>query len=188
LVALASDLRKVKAIDPLSSHASWMENFPLDRLPDIALPTTQKFVPDRTGMVNLVGEKMRAFYGDGNYEGYYQRSDEEMLALWDVAIAETRTLMSTGWIPPEPARFFNHRKTTPMHIEFAAKTVIVTGAAHGFGRAIAMAFAQRGAHVCVRPDCRASSPKPNSAVPRPAGNAACAPSMSPMWPSQSLCG
>jgi len=34
-----------------------------------------------------------------------------------------------------------------MHIEFAAKTVIVTGAAHGFGRAIAVAFAQRGAHV-----------------------------------------
>ena len=34
-----------------------------------------------------------------------------------------------------------------MHIEFAHKTVIVTGAAHGFGRAIAVAFAKRGAHV-----------------------------------------
>ncbi|MEZ4559609.1 MAG: glucose 1-dehydrogenase [Caldilineaceae bacterium] len=34
-----------------------------------------------------------------------------------------------------------------MHIEFPDKTVIVTGAAHGFGRAIALAFAQRGAHV-----------------------------------------
>jgi 3-oxoacyl-[acyl-carrier protein] reductase len=34
-----------------------------------------------------------------------------------------------------------------MHIEFHDKTVIVTGAAHGFGRAIALAFAQRGARV-----------------------------------------
>jgi 3-oxoacyl-[acyl-carrier protein] reductase len=34
-----------------------------------------------------------------------------------------------------------------MNIEFANKTVIVTGAAHGFGRSIALAFAQRGATV-----------------------------------------
>lgn len=34
-----------------------------------------------------------------------------------------------------------------MLIEFTGKTVIVTGAAHGFGRAIALAFVKRGAHV-----------------------------------------
>src|SRR5690348_10185046 len=34
-----------------------------------------------------------------------------------------------------------------MELAFPNKTVIVTGAAHGFGRAIALAFAQRGARV-----------------------------------------
>lgn len=34
-----------------------------------------------------------------------------------------------------------------MNIDFTSKTAIVTGAAHGFGRAISLAFAQRGASV-----------------------------------------
>ena len=34
-----------------------------------------------------------------------------------------------------------------MNIDFTGKTAIVTGAAHGFGRAISLAFAQRGASV-----------------------------------------
>lgn len=34
-----------------------------------------------------------------------------------------------------------------MEIGFAGKVAIVTGAAHGFGRAISLAFAERGAHV-----------------------------------------
>lgn len=34
-----------------------------------------------------------------------------------------------------------------MNITFPGKTVIVTGAAHGFGRAISIAFAERGAQV-----------------------------------------
>lgn len=37
-----------------------------------------------------------------------------------------------------------------MNIDFTGKTVLVTGAAHGFGRAIALAFAENGAivHAC----------------------------------------
>lgn len=34
-----------------------------------------------------------------------------------------------------------------MNYNFTGKTIIVTGAAHGFGRAISMAFAERGAYV-----------------------------------------
>lgn len=34
-----------------------------------------------------------------------------------------------------------------MNIDFAGKTVVVTGAAHGFGRTIALAFAEHGANV-----------------------------------------
>jgi 3-oxoacyl-[acyl-carrier protein] reductase len=34
-----------------------------------------------------------------------------------------------------------------MNLDFTGKTAIVTGAAHGFGRAISLAFVERGAHV-----------------------------------------
>ena len=81
----------------MGSHASWMENFPWTRLAGVALPDVQKVVPARPGMARLVGDEMRAFYGDGNYGGYYQRDDDEMLALWGVAIAETRALIAEGW-------------------------------------------------------------------------------------------
>lgn len=36
---------------------------------------------------------MREYIGDGNYGGVYQRSDDEMLALWQVAVDETRELI-----------------------------------------------------------------------------------------------
>lgn len=38
-------------------------------------------------------------------------------------------------------------QTKPMHFEFTGRTSVVTGAAHGFGRAICLAFATHGANV-----------------------------------------
>lgn len=88
---------KVQAIDPVASHASWMENFPWTRLPGVTMPSEQKAMIDRSGKARLVGTEMRAAYGDGNFGGYYQRADDEMLAIWQVAVAETRALLAEGW-------------------------------------------------------------------------------------------
>jgi creatinine amidohydrolase len=88
---------KALAIDPVASHASWLENFPWTRLPGVAMPAEQKRMTAQIGAARLVGDAMRAFYGDGNYGGYYQRSDDEMLSLWQVAVEETRALIATGW-------------------------------------------------------------------------------------------
>jgi creatinine amidohydrolase len=88
---------RAREIDPVGSHASWFENFPWTRLAGVTMPEQQKTVPDRTGYPRLVGEEMRAAYGDGNYGGYYQRPDDEMLAIWSVAVQETRTMIEEGW-------------------------------------------------------------------------------------------
>lgn len=88
---------KVQAIDPLGSHASWMENFPWTRLAGVTLPDEQKIVPNRAGMARLVGKAMRDVFGDGNYGGVYERPDAEMLALWEIAVVETRALIAEGW-------------------------------------------------------------------------------------------
>jgi creatinine amidohydrolase len=89
--------KKVQELDPIASHASWLENFPWTRLPGVEAPTHQKRVPDRGGMPGLSGRALRDFYGDGNFEGVYQRPDEEMLSLWAVAVDETRALIASGW-------------------------------------------------------------------------------------------
>jgi creatinine amidohydrolase len=39
----------------------------------------------------------REILGDGNFHGRYQREDAEMLAIWDVAVAETRAVISGDW-------------------------------------------------------------------------------------------
>jgi len=88
---------KVKQIDPVASHASWMENFKWTRLPGVVAPSQQKPMIDYEKMRIAGAKEVRAQLGDGNFGGYYERSDEEMDALWAVAVAETRTIIDSNW-------------------------------------------------------------------------------------------
>lgn len=88
---------KVQEIDPIASHASWMENFPWTRLPGVELPKEQKPMVDLARMRLMDPKAVRAYLGDGNFGGYPQRDDAEMQAIWDVAIAEARELLEGPW-------------------------------------------------------------------------------------------
>ncbi|SEQ72140.1 creatinine amidohydrolase [Faunimonas pinastri] len=90
-------LAKVHEIDPVASHASWMENFPWTRLKDVVLPSQQKPMIEFDRMRVMDPDRVKSYLGDGNFGGYYERPDEDMLAIWDVAVKETRALMEGPW-------------------------------------------------------------------------------------------
>jgi creatinine amidohydrolase len=39
----------------------------------------------------------RALLGDGNFGGFYQRVDEEIMQVWRAGVEETRALIADGW-------------------------------------------------------------------------------------------
>ncbi|MBL4916780.1 creatininase family protein [Szabonella alba] len=88
---------RVQEIDPVASHASWMENFPWTRLPGVIQPAQQKPMVDAARLRVMGPEAVRAYLGDGNYGGYYERPDAEMLSIWSVAVEETRALIEGPW-------------------------------------------------------------------------------------------
>ena len=88
---------KVQEIDPIASHASWMENFPWTRLEGAVQPSQMKPMIDMNRMRTMSPEAVRNYLGDGNFGGYYERPDADMLALWSVAVEETRELLESGW-------------------------------------------------------------------------------------------
>ena len=90
-------LKAVQETDSVASHASWMENFPWTRLPGVAQPGQQKPMVDFERMRAMNPTATRALLGDGNFGGYYERPDDEMQRIWDIAIAETRALMEGPW-------------------------------------------------------------------------------------------
>jgi creatinine amidohydrolase len=61
------------------------------------MPATQKAMVDLARVRTLDPIAMRKYISDGNYGGLYQRSDDDMLALWQVAVDETRALLNSGW-------------------------------------------------------------------------------------------
>ncbi len=88
---------KVKAIDPVASHASWMENFPWTRIAGVVPPGAQKPMVDWPAISSRGPAAVRESLGDGNFGGRYVRADEEMLAIWQVAVDETREQIERGW-------------------------------------------------------------------------------------------
>jgi creatinine amidohydrolase len=80
---------------PNPTHANWFENFPWTRLEGVIMPEEDKPVPETIPFGDPVA--MRAALGDGTFGGGYERPDEEMLGLWEIAVAETRGLIESGW-------------------------------------------------------------------------------------------
>jgi creatinine amidohydrolase len=87
-------LAAIQRIDPVASHASWMENFPWTRLPERPPVEGEKAVVDVDRMRTLPPFEVRLLLEDGSYGGRYQHDDSEMLEIWDVAVQETRALLA----------------------------------------------------------------------------------------------
>jgi creatinine amidohydrolase len=88
---------KVEEIDPVAAHASWMENFPWTRLANITMPGERKPMADMARLRLLDPKELRAYLKDGNYGGYYQRADDELLAIWRLGVEETRAMLEEPW-------------------------------------------------------------------------------------------
>lgn len=88
---------KVMEIDPVASHASWMENFPFTRLDDVQYPEDQKPMLDVARIRELSPAEAKRYLGDGNFGGRYQRSDQDMLAVWRAGVEETRRVIAEDW-------------------------------------------------------------------------------------------
>jgi creatinine amidohydrolase len=61
------------------------------------LPDHQKPMIDIERMRMKDAAGVRDYLEDGNFGGLYQRSDEDMLAIWKVAVEETRALIEGPW-------------------------------------------------------------------------------------------
>ncbi len=90
-------MAKVHETDPEASHASWMENFPWTRLEGVDQPAHAKPKVDFAKLARVDAVRKRQMLEDGNFQGVFQRSDDEMLSIWDVAVNETRALIERDW-------------------------------------------------------------------------------------------
>lgn len=87
----------VQDIDPVASHASWMENFPWTRLPGREMPSEQKPFVDFDKLRDRNAAGVRQVIGDGNYGGVYQKPEADTDRLWSIAVEETRALLEGDW-------------------------------------------------------------------------------------------
>lgn len=82
----------VQLVDAVASHGSWMENFPWNRV--APAPRGQKPMANLDQLRTLSPAAMREAIGDGNYGGDYEKPDEQMLAIWRIAVEETRDIIA----------------------------------------------------------------------------------------------
>jgi creatinine amidohydrolase len=87
--------RLAAEIDEDFDHASWSENFPWTRLEGVDSPTERK--PRFTRPSVNTDQAWREALGDGSFGGLYQRPDEDVLRVWDVAVEELRARLESGW-------------------------------------------------------------------------------------------
>jgi creatinine amidohydrolase len=87
----------VAAVDPDASHASWMENFPWTRLPGVKMPGRKKPMIDISRMRLMDAAAVRAYLGDGNFGGEYEKPDDRMIAVWRTGVEETREALEGPW-------------------------------------------------------------------------------------------
>lgn len=83
---------QVQATDAVAGHASWLENFPWTRLAGTPTEGAKPMV-DLDRLRILPPFETRSMLEDGNYGGRVARDDAEMLAIWNVAVQETRDAM-----------------------------------------------------------------------------------------------
>jgi creatinine amidohydrolase len=87
----------VAAIDEMASHASWMENFPWTRLPGVQSPEGKKPMVDVARMRLMDATAVRAYLGDGNFGGAYEKPDDQMMTVWRAGVEETREALQGPW-------------------------------------------------------------------------------------------
>lgn len=81
----------VREIDRLGAHASWMENFPWNRVAEV--PAEQKSLVDLEAVRAAGPMRVRGLIGDGNFGGDYQKPDADMLRVWEIGVEETREVI-----------------------------------------------------------------------------------------------
>ncbi len=85
-------IARVREIDTVASHGSWLENFPWTRLPSTPADEVKEMV-DTDRLKMMPPFESRNMLDDGNFGGRSQRPDQEMLSIWSIAIKETRDLL-----------------------------------------------------------------------------------------------
>ena len=52
---------------------------------------------DVSGMRETDPAELRAQLGDGSFGGLYERSDDDVLRVWQAGVEEVRDLLENGW-------------------------------------------------------------------------------------------